>query len=77
VKKERFSVEQITSVLQQVEGRVPVGDVCRHVGRDAVADWCRASEAAAMKERTRDALCIPRSYRRTRAIAVRLRRSCR
>jgi hypothetical protein len=34
VKKKRFSVEQITSVLQQVEGGVPVGDVCRHVGRD-------------------------------------------
>jgi putative transposase len=32
VKKKRFSVEQITSVLQQVEGGVPVGDVCRQVG---------------------------------------------
>jgi hypothetical protein len=29
VKKEHFSVEQITSVLQQVAGGVPVGDVCR------------------------------------------------
>jgi hypothetical protein len=32
VKKQRFSVEQITSVLQQVARRVPVGDVCRQVG---------------------------------------------
>jgi putative transposase len=32
VKKKRFSVEQITSVLQQVASGVPVGDVCRHVG---------------------------------------------
>jgi putative transposase len=32
VKKKRFSVEQITSVLQQVTGGVPVGDVCRQVG---------------------------------------------
>jgi putative transposase len=32
VKKQRFSVEQITSVLQQVARGVPVGDVCRHVG---------------------------------------------
>ena len=32
MKKKRFSVEQITSVLQQVEGGVLVGDVCRQVG---------------------------------------------
>jgi len=32
VKKQRFSVEQITSVLQQVARGVPVGDVCRQVG---------------------------------------------
>jgi hypothetical protein len=32
VKKKRFSVEQITAVLQQAEGGVPVGDVCRQVG---------------------------------------------
>ena len=32
MKKKRFSVEQITSVLQQAEGGVPVGDVCRQVG---------------------------------------------
>jgi putative transposase len=32
VKKKRFSVEQITSVLQQVASGVPVGDVCRHIG---------------------------------------------
>ena len=31
MKKTRFSVEQITSVLQQVSGGVPVGDVCRQV----------------------------------------------
>ena len=32
MKKKRFSVEQITAVLQQVEGGVPIGDVCRQVG---------------------------------------------
>jgi putative transposase len=32
VKKKRFSVEQITAVLQQAEGGVPVGDISRHVG---------------------------------------------
>ena len=32
MKKQRFSVEQITSVLQQVAHRIPVGDVCRQVG---------------------------------------------
>jgi putative transposase len=32
VKKKRFSVEQITAVLQQVAGGVPAGDVCRQVG---------------------------------------------
>jgi putative transposase len=32
VKKQRFSVEQITSVLQQVASGMPVGDVCRQVG---------------------------------------------
>jgi putative transposase len=32
VKKKRFSVEQITAVLQQVTGGVSVGDVCRQVG---------------------------------------------
>ena len=32
MKKKRFSVEQITSVLQQVASGVPVGDICRHVG---------------------------------------------
>ena len=32
VEKKRLSVEQITAVLQQVGGGVPVGDVCRQVG---------------------------------------------
>ena len=32
MKKTRFSVEQIAAVLQQVQGGVPVGDVCRQVG---------------------------------------------
>ena len=32
MKRKRFSVEQITSVLQQVVGGMPVGDVCRQVG---------------------------------------------
>lgn len=30
--KKRFSVEQITSVLQQVASGVPAGDVCRQMG---------------------------------------------
>ena len=32
MKKKRFSVEQITSVLHQGAAGVPVGDVCRQVG---------------------------------------------
>ncbi len=32
MKKKRFSVEQITAVLHQAQGGVPVGDVCRQVG---------------------------------------------
>lgn len=32
MKKKRFSVEQITSVRQQVAAGVSVGDVCRQVG---------------------------------------------
>ena len=32
MKKKRFSVEQITAVLQQAGGGVPVGEVCRQVG---------------------------------------------
>ena len=32
MKRQRFSVEQITSVLQQAGGGVSVGDVCRQVG---------------------------------------------
>ena len=32
MKKKRFSVEQITAVLQQVGSGMPVGDVCRQVG---------------------------------------------
>ena len=32
MKRKRFSVEQITSVLQQVKGGVAVDDVCRRVG---------------------------------------------
>ena len=32
MKKKRFSVEQITAVLQQGPSGVPVGDVCRQVG---------------------------------------------
>jgi putative transposase len=32
VKRKSFSVEQITAVLKQVEGGIPVGDVCRQAG---------------------------------------------
>lgn len=32
MKKKRFSVEQITAVLQQATSGAPVGDVCRQVG---------------------------------------------
>ena len=32
MKKKRFSVEQITAVLQQADQGVPVGDLCRKVG---------------------------------------------
>ncbi len=32
MKKKRFSVEQITAILQQVANGVPIGEVCRQVG---------------------------------------------
>ena len=32
MKKKRFSVEQITAVLQQAATGVPMGDLCRQVG---------------------------------------------
>ena len=32
MKRRRFSVEQITTVLQQAESGVPIGDLCRQVG---------------------------------------------
>ena len=32
MKRTRFSVEQITAVLQQVGSGMPVGDVCRQIG---------------------------------------------
>ena len=32
MKKKRFSIEQITAVLQQVNQGVPVADVCRQIG---------------------------------------------
>jgi putative transposase len=32
VKRKRFSVEQITTVLQQAATGIPVGDLCRQVG---------------------------------------------
>ena len=61
MKRKRFSVEQITGVLQQVEAGVPVGDVCRQVGvsEQTFYRWKKAyggmlpSEAREMK-RLRD-----------------------
>jgi putative transposase len=46
VKRKRFSVEQITAVLQQIEGGIPVGDVCRQAGISEQTfyrwkKWCR------------------------------------
>ncbi len=32
MKKKRFSIEQITAVLQQAETGVPIKDICRQVG---------------------------------------------
>ena len=32
MKRKRFSVEQITTVLQHAETGVPIGDLCRQVG---------------------------------------------
>ena len=58
MKKKRFSVEQITSVLQQVAAGVSVGDVCRHVGisEQTLYRWKKAygsmlpSEARELKQ---------------------------
>ena len=50
MKKKRFSVEQITTVLQQAAARVPVGDVCRQVG---------ISEQTFTGGRSRMAACCP------------------
>jgi len=58
VKKKRFSVEQITSVLQQVASGLPVGDVCRQVGiaEQTFYRWKKSyggmlpSEARALKQ---------------------------
>jgi putative transposase len=58
VKKKRFSVEQITSVLQQVAGGMPVGDVCRRVeiSEQTFYQWKKAygtmlpSEACELKQ---------------------------
>jgi putative transposase len=58
VKKKRFSVEQITSVLQQVASGVPVGDDCRKVGisEQTFCRWKKAyggmlpSEARELKQ---------------------------
>jgi putative transposase len=32
VKRKRFSVEQITTVLKQAETGIPIGELCRQVG---------------------------------------------
>jgi putative transposase len=63
VKKKRFSVEQITSVLQQVQGGVPLGEVCRQVGiseqsfyRWKKIYWARRSESRPIAARKVDHL---------------------
>jgi putative transposase len=48
VKKKRFSVEQIASVLQQVASGMPVGDVCRQVGISEQTFYRRKKEYAGM-----------------------------
>lgn len=48
MKKKRFSVEQITSVLQQVTGGVPVGEVCRQVGIAEQTFYCWKNEYGSM-----------------------------
>jgi len=61
--KKRFSVEQITAVLQQAAQRVPVGDLCRKVGISEqsfyrwrkVCGGLQASEARELKQ-LRDAV---------------------
>jgi transposase-like protein len=54
VKKKRFSVEQITSVLQQVTGGVPVGEVCRQVGisEQTFYRWKKNKRSTAGRRRT-------------------------
>ena len=38
MKKKRFSVEQITAVLQQAEAGTPVPEVCRKMGAELIID---------------------------------------
>jgi len=58
VKKRRSSVEQITSLLQQVAGGIAVGEVCRQVGT-------RASKAIfGKRSRTFSRACAPFPYAR-------------
>lgn len=64
MKRKRFSVEQITAVLQQVGARMPVGDVCRQVGiseqtfyatRSSVYFTSRKYPLTALRQRMREA----------------------
>ena len=63
MKKKRFSVEQITSVLQQVEGGVPVGDVCRQVGisEQTFYRWKKAYAACCPARRERSSSCVTKT----------------
>ena len=47
--KKRFSVEQITAMLQQAAQGVPVGDLCRKVGILQVGCVSCATAAAAAR----------------------------
>ena len=62
MKRKRFSVEQITGVLQQVEAGVPVGDVCRQVGvsEQTFYRWKKAYGGMLPSEATRLPACSPR-----------------
>ncbi len=63
MKKKRFSVEQITAVLQQADHGVPVADLCRKVGisEQSFYRWKKAYGNLRPRERGSSSSCATRS----------------